>query len=105
MKHLAVIIIISFTTGKLLAQYSEIVYTSFEYGSDDCQIIFDTSSSNLWQICTPEKPFFGEAYSSPHAILTDTVNPYPIANHSSFILKFAHNVDNTYGWNFTGISF
>jgi hypothetical protein len=42
---------------------------------------------NLWQIGAPHnKPFFGAAYSLPNAIITDTTNPYPASNSSSFEL-------------------
>ena len=44
--------------------------------------------SNIWHICTPDKPVFNSAYSPPHAILTDSTGPYPVNNTSSFIIKF-----------------
>lgn len=47
----------------------------------------DTSSQNIWQIGKPAKPFFDTAYSQPNALVTDTINPYPNANHSYFDLR------------------
>lgn len=46
----------------------------------------DTSIQNNWQIGKPLKPYFDTAYSLPYAIVTDTINPYPISNHSYFDL-------------------
>ena len=44
-------------------------------------------SNNSWQICVPQKPVFSSAYSSPHAILTDSTGPYPVNDTSAFIIK------------------
>ena len=45
----------------------------------------DTSQKdNIWQIGRPQKTFFDSAYSRPNAIVTDTLNPYPIKNISVF---------------------
>lgn len=49
-------------------------------------IHIDTSSQNLWKIGHPQKIFFDSAYSNPLAIVTDTVNNYPVNNHSYFDL-------------------
>jgi hypothetical protein len=45
-----------------------------------------TYPENLWQIGPPQKPGFGYAYSQPNAIVTDTLNPYPANNVSSFTI-------------------
>jgi hypothetical protein len=42
---------------------------------------------NLWQIGTPSKMFFDSAFSTPFAIVTDTMNNYPQNNLSSFEIK------------------
>ncbi|MCK4662737.1 MAG: T9SS type A sorting domain-containing protein [Bacteroidales bacterium] len=47
-------------------------------------IIDTTNHENIWQIGKQQKVFFDSAYSVPNAIVTDTINPYPINNHSSF---------------------
>jgi len=49
-------------------------------------IHIDTSSQCLWQIGPPQKTFFNSAYSPSKAIITDTINNYPINNHSWFDL-------------------
>ncbi|MFA5195647.1 MAG: T9SS type A sorting domain-containing protein [Bacteroidales bacterium] len=60
-------------------------------------IHIDTSSQNLWQIGHPQKIFFDSAYSNPLAIVTDTVNNYPINNHSYFDLYIGDfNFDSGY---------
>src|ERR1051325_7070822 len=45
---------------------------------DTCQFIIsiDSVHGKYWHIGTPHKSFFGEAYSKPVAIMTDTVNAY-----------------------------
>jgi hypothetical protein len=45
--------------------------------------------NNIWNICTPHKTVFDSAYSSPHAILTDSAGTYPVNDTSSFIIKFS----------------
>ncbi len=52
-------------------------------------LIQDTSLTNIWQIAKPIKPFFNSAYSAPNAILTDSVNDYPVNNLSYFDIRFA----------------
>ncbi len=50
-------------------------------------IKIDTSGKCIWQIARPQKPYFNSSYSGDKAILTDSVNSYPINNHSFFDLK------------------
>lgn len=57
---------------------------SFE-GSNNNLIKIDSSQpNNAWQIGKPQKIFFNAAASLPNAIVTDTINPYPVNNLSSF---------------------
>lgn len=44
---------------------------------------------NIWQIGKPNKLFFDSADASPNAIVTDTINNYPINNYSYFDLKLS----------------
>ncbi|MGB3076726.1 MAG: T9SS type A sorting domain-containing protein [Chitinophagales bacterium] len=71
----------------------------------NCEFSFDTAQQNIWQIGTPQKPFFGNAFSAPNAIQTDTLNPYPVNNHSAFTLKFTNNIGYAVDWNRTELSF
>jgi len=44
---------------------------------------------NLWQVGRPLKPYpLDTTFTPPNALLTDTVNPYPVNCHSSFELHF-----------------
>ncbi len=54
-------------------------------------IHLDTSMTNIWQVGAPQKPVFDIASSIPNALLTDTINPYPSNNVSSF--QFGVNLD------------
>ncbi len=54
----------------------------FEYNT--LPVYLDTTSGNIWQIGTPYKTSLNQAYSPPKAIITDTINPYPPGNTSTF---------------------
>lgn len=43
----------------------------------------DTNSSNIWQVGSPQKIIFDSAATAPNALITDTINYYPINNQSS----------------------
>ncbi|MCG8411454.1 MAG: T9SS type A sorting domain-containing protein [Bacteroidales bacterium] len=62
---------------------------NFEDTTQFVRIQIDTISNpnNVWQIGKPQKEIFTSAYSAPNAIVTDTINPYPINDTSSFIIK------------------
>jgi hypothetical protein len=61
---------------------------------------FDTLSNpdNIWQIGSPQKVLINEAYSLPNVIITDTENPYPVNDTSSFIVKHAEMGGISYTW-------
>lgn len=66
------------------------IITNFESNSDT--IVIDTSiNDNIWQIGKPQKIFFDSAYSGNKVIVTDTINPYPISNYSTFIIRIDTN--------------
>jgi hypothetical protein len=50
-------------------------------------LTFSSNGNQIWQIGLPAKPFFDTSYSAPNAIMTDTINPYPVNNVSSIILN------------------
>lgn len=63
------------------------------YNLDSCNfetqcsfLKMDTSAHNVWQTGTPSKPFFNAAYTVPNVMVTDTLNPYSVNNHSWFDL-------------------
>lgn len=66
----------------------------------------DTSAQNIWQIGPPQKIYFDSAHHSTTAIVTDTINNYPINNHSYFDVKMGYfNYGSFYGYDvFLGIN-
>lgn len=59
---------------------------------------------NIWQVGRPQKPFFNNASSPTHAILTDTINAYPVNNHSVFTITNQATMGVIYGFNmFSGM--
>ncbi|MEA3497067.1 MAG: T9SS type A sorting domain-containing protein [Bacteroidota bacterium] len=61
----------------------------FEDTSQFFRLKIDTISNpnNVWQIGEPQKSIFTSANSVPNAIVTDTVNSYPVNDTSIFIIK------------------
>lgn len=49
-------------------------------------IEIDTLSQHIWHIGEPDKIFFHESFRGSNAILTDTVNPYPVNADAYFDL-------------------
>ncbi len=88
MKTVLSLFMIFIITYTAIAQPEYIIDFDSPY-SQDSHIIIDTLSnpSNIWQIGKPDKPMFTSAFNSVNAIVTDTINPYPINNTSSFIIE------------------
>src|SRR5688572_8861630 len=86
-------IYILFTLMMLLARVLNAqFYTQYFDGADtvfanSVNIEFDTASTNIWQIGSPQKLIFNSASTVPNALVTDTVNYYPNNNVSSFHTK------------------
>lgn len=94
-----IIILFLTSSNNISAQYSSHTIT-FENGFSNLYI--DTlQPNNIWQIGKPQKILFDSAYTKPNAVITDTVNPYPINNTSSFVVKI---LQDGWGWspNFPG---
>ena len=96
---------------KILFSLLSIVYTFLSFSQDynqyfdgadttnqSLQIVLDTSSTNIWQIGSPQKTIFNQAGTAPNVIVTDTINTYPINNTSSFTFGLNHSM-----YAFTGI--
>lgn len=62
---------------------------NFEDTSQFFRLKIDTISNpnNIWHIGEPQKTIFTSAYSIPNAIVTDTVNSYPVNDTSIFVIK------------------
>lgn len=54
------------------------------------KLLIDTVSNpnNQWQLGVPKKTVIQYAYSSPNALITDTINPYPVNDTSVFFIRF-----------------
>jgi hypothetical protein len=52
---------------------------------------------NIWQIGRSHKPFFPDNLSNLDVIITDTIHPYPVNNHSVFIIKDNITMGDMYG--------
>lgn len=87
MKKLFFLLTISLTTLQSFAQWTEFVWDTITFEAPYEYLIIDTSSQNIWQIGAPNKIFFDSAYSINNAIVTDTLNFYPINNNSYFDLR------------------
>ena len=59
-------------------------------------ITIDTADHhhNIWQIGRPQKAVFSSALSAPNAIVTDTLNSYPVNDTSVFILSAPLSLSN-----------
>ena len=56
--------------------------------------VADTATSPVWQIGVTHKAFFASGSSGTRAMMTDTLNPYPVSANNFFVLKI-HNGTNT----------
>lgn len=78
----------------LNAQNLDTLIYNFEQNDTIFSIEIDTTNpNNIWQVGPPQKSVFDSAYSLPNAIVTDTVNPYPVNDTSSFVLTFSADLN------------
>lgn len=63
-------------------------YFDINFDTSSQLISIDATAGNIWQIGAPQKSPFWFSYSPPNAIVTDTINPYPVNNTSSFTFIF-----------------
>lgn len=66
--------------------------TTINFDGDTCYkqvLIIDTVNykHNVWQIGKPNKTVFTSAFTSPNAIVTDTIHQFPQADTSVFLLR------------------
>jgi len=80
------ILFIFFLVSNFHVLYSQISADTITFeGNNNSLVTIDTSQpNNIWQIGKPQKIFFDSAFSIPNAIVTDTINSYPVNNLSSF---------------------
>lgn len=97
MKRFIVTLSFVFFVSCLFSQPTEFTWDTVTFESPCSYISIDSSSQNIWQIGVPNKTIFNSAYTPTHAIVTDTINYYPINNHSYFDLYIGHfNIDPIY---------
>lgn len=60
-----------------LQQYFDGQDTNAQYA-----LIFELDSNSIWQIGPPQKAYLSSAATQPNALITDTLNPYPILDSS-----------------------
>lgn len=96
-----------FSFPKLFAQNAiyTIAYTfpqpvSFFEDRDSAGYFYmSPQAGNIWQIGAPSKTIFSSAYSPGIALVTDTLNPYPVNNESSFeFLIYSDDVTIVHFW-------
>lgn len=68
--------------------FSQPLVFDFEDRDTSGHFFLDTlQTNNIWQIGSPSKSIFNSAYSGSLTIITDSLNPYPTSNQSSFIIQ------------------
>ncbi len=74
--------------GDVQAQFWDTNFdNSFPEAGLNIQFVPD-NENNIWQIGAPQKSNFSSAYSYANAMVTDTINTYPINNESYFIIPY-----------------
>ncbi len=69
---------------------------NFEQNYNEIQI--GDALNSIWEIGLPSKTIFDSAYSSPFAIVTDTLHNYPANNYSYFDLFITNNNFPGFDW-------
>ncbi len=89
--------IITLTFSLVHGQYGSLIYTdTINFETSHNWVHLDTSiTNNIWRIGIPSKTYLDSAYSIPYAIITDTINSYPINNYSYFDIIID---DDSPGW-------
>ena len=97
------VILFAFQTN---AQW-EWVNINFDDSSYLNYIFIDTANypDNIWQVGSPDKTVFNEAYSLPNAIVTDTVQTYPANNTSVFYIRYITPETIPGWWIYSGLHF
>lgn len=88
MKTIFLSILVVLTCARITAQnYYEISFEGTGLYEFDNRHELVVEPNGLWQVGSPDKTVFTEAYTFPNAIVTDTTNAYPINSNSSFMIK------------------
>lgn len=65
-------------------------------GAPGCNFSIHPDTGNIWQVGTPHKMIFNKAATVPRALVTDTINNYPVNNVSRFTVTI-RNYHDFYG--------
>lgn len=95
MKRISILFLFLFVLNQSFGQdtiffdaYGPDAYRFFDIDNKDTTdkyfYVDTTQTNNIWQSGVPSKFIFNSAYSNPLALVTDTLNPYPNGNLSSF---------------------
>lgn len=96
-------VLLFLSSNSIYAQSScDDIYYNIDFEDTIClyHINIDTSSfpDNIWQIGYPQKPLFDSTANPTKVIITDTINPYPINNHSVFTIRNFATSGDLYGF-------
>jgi hypothetical protein len=82
-------------------------YITFDDTTWNNYIFIDTVNypNNIWQVGKPDKNNFNQAYSIPNAIVTDTINSYPVNDTSVFYIRYVTPDSAPGSWFQTFLSF
>ena len=91
-----ILVLIALFSSASLMGISQIQYNSYDLNPSETIFYRDTISNPncIWQVGQPDKNTFSSAFSGNNVIITDTINPYPINDTSSFVIK--HQVGGGY---------
>ncbi|MDH4473868.1 MAG: T9SS type A sorting domain-containing protein [Fluviicola sp.] len=88
MKPFFLSFLVALISNGLSAQnYYEISFEGTGLYESDTRHELVVEPNGLWQVGSPDKTVFTEAFTLPNAIVTDTANSYPINANSSFMIK------------------
>lgn len=93
MKNLYLILGLGLLAIHLPAQWSQQFFDSNPPNPSDLNYILDTTG--VWQVASPDKTLFSRAPTSPNALITDSLGPYPINSNASAILEIPTG---QFGW-------
>ena len=94
------VFILAFLSTIFSISFAQTQFNDFE-NSVNLDVLIEPGNDTLWQIGPPAKTLFDEARSLPNAILTDSVNTYPIDQSTWFEIELDDNT--TYSWPFIQI--
>lgn len=84
MKRITQLIIALILSKSMFAQPKVYNWDTITFEDNKEFLFIDSSESNIWQVCIPNKVFFDSAFSPNKAIVTDSMDYYPKNNYSFF---------------------